>query len=203
MHPNPAFRGVDAARNLEFVRDEAFGVLTMAGEEGPLVSHLPFVLSDAGDRLSAHIVRSNPIWKALRAGPLKAAMIISGPHGYISPDWYGADDQVPTWNYVAVHLRGEVRLLENDALREHVDDLSEQFEARLAPKPIWRSAKMDQDAMARMMRMIAPIEMAISDVQGTWKLNQNKPVEVRQSAADGVAAEGNAALAALMRNPPA
>ena len=203
MHPNPAFRGVEAARSLDFAREEAFGVLTMAGAEGPLASHLPFVLNEAGDRLAVHIVRSNPIWKALRGGPLDAVMIISGPHGYISPDWYGAADQVPTWNYVAVHLRGTARLLDEGAMRGHVDDLSEQFEARLAPKPIWRSEKMDQEAMARMMRMLAPVEMVVSDIQSTWKLNQNKPEAARLGAAEGVEEQGNAALAALMRDPPA
>ena len=67
MHPNPVYRGAEAARNLDFARQEGFGVLTMAGDEGPLVSHLPFVLNDAGDRFGTHIVRSNPIWKTLRA----------------------------------------------------------------------------------------------------------------------------------------
>ena len=203
MHPNPAFRGVEAEQNLAFARAEGFGVLTMAGAEGPLASHLPFTLNAAGDRLGAHIVRSNPIWKALRDGPLEAVMIVSGPHGYISPDWYGVEDQVPTWNYDAVHLRGAVRLLDDSDLRRHVDELSGQFESRLTPKPIWRSEKMDQEVMLRMMRMIAPVEMVVSDVQGTWKLNQNKTLEARLSAADGAAAQGNAALAALMRDPPA
>lgn len=203
MHPNPAYRGVDATRNLAFAREVSFGVLTMAGPDGPLVSHLPFVLNEAGDRFGAHIVRSNPIWKALRSGPVEAAMVVSGPHGYISPDWYGAPDQVPTWNYVAVHLRGEVRLLPDEDLRPHVDALSGQFEARLAPKPVWLTDKVDSEALMRMMRMIAPIEMTIRDVQGTWKLAQNKPESARQGAADGLDAVGNSALAALMRDPPA
>jgi transcriptional regulator len=203
VHPNPAYRGVDSARNLAFAREVSFGVMMMAGDDGPLVSHLPFALNEAGDRFGAHIVRSNPIWKALRNGPLEAAMIVSGPHGYISPDWYGIEDQVPTWNYVAIHLRGQVRLLEETALRAHVDEMSGQFEARLAPKPIWLTEKVDPDALSRMMRMIAPIEMAISDVQGTWKLAQNKSEEARVGAAAGLEGQGRPDLAALMRNPPA
>lgn len=203
MHPNPAFRGVEAARNLQFARQEGFGVLTMAGVEGPLASHIPFFLNEAGDQLAAHIVRSNPIWKALRSGPLDAVMIVSGPHGYVSPDWYGVEDQVPTWNYVAVHLRGEVRLAPDEALRTHLDALSGQFEARLAPKPVWLTDKVDPEALARMMRMIAPIEMTVTDVQGTWKLAQNKPDDARSGAADGLDAQGQSALAALMRDPPA
>ncbi len=203
MHPNPAYRGVDAARNLDFAREVSFGVLTMAGPDGPLVSHLPFVFNEAGDRFGAHIVRSNPIWKALRDGPVKAVMVVSGPHGYISPDWYGVEDQVPTWNYVAVHLRGEVRLLADEDLRPHVDALSGQFEARLTPKPIWLTDKVDPDTLSRMMRMIAPIEMVVSDVQGTWKLAQPKSEAARLGAADGLYALGQSALAALMREPPA
>ena len=202
MHPNPAFRGVEATRSLAFAREEAFGVLTMAGEDGPLVSHLPFVLNEAGDSFGAHIVKSNPIWKALRDGPLAAVMVVSGPHGYISPDWYGAPDQVPTWNYVAVHLRGEVRLLPDEDMRAHADALSGQFEARLAPKPVWLTEKVDPDALKRMMRMIAPIEMTVTDVQSTWKLAQNKSEGARLGAADGLDALGNSALAALMRDPP-
>lgn len=202
MHPNPAYRGVDAARNLDFAREVSFGVLTMAGSDGPLISHLPFVLNEAGDRFGAHIVRSNPIWKALRGGPIDAVMVVSGPHGYISPDWYGVEDQVPTWNYVAVHLRGEVRLLPDEDMRAHADALSGQFEARLAPKPVWLTDKVDADALSRMMRMIAPIEMVISDVQGTWKLAQAKSEAARLGAADGVDGQGQAALAALMRDPP-
>ena len=207
MHPNPSFRGVEAARNLAFARDRAFGVLTMAGEEGPLVSHIPFLLSEDGGSITAHIVKSNPIWRMLKESPRPALLAISGPDGYVSPDWYGASDQVPTWNYVAVHLRGEARLADEASLRSHLDALSASFEARLAPKPPWTADKMDEDTLKRMMRMIAPIEMTVADVQGTWKLNQNKPEAQRLGAAAEIEASGAgvelAALAALMKAPPA
>ncbi len=206
MHPNPAFRGVDEARNLSFARDRGFGLLTLAGAEGPLASHIPFLISADGRHLSAHVVRSNPIFKALQAGAAKALVAVSGPDGYVSPDWYGADNQVPTWNYVAVHLRGDLTVLEPEALRTHLDDLSARFEAHLAPKPVWHSSKMDQEVMARMMRTIAPVEMQITSVNGTWKLNQNKTAEARLGAANAIAASGIGAelnaLAALMRDPP-
>ena len=169
----------------------------------PLISHLPFVMADDGASLAAHIVRSNPIWKALRAGPAQAVMVVSGPHGYISPDWYGLPDQVPTWNYIAVHLRGMIALAPEDNLHSHLDDLSAQFESGLAPKPIWTMDKMKEDALSRMMRMIAPIQMQIASVDGTWKLNQNKEEAERHGAADGVGAQGMTDLADLMRKPPA
>ncbi|MEM7270486.1 MAG: FMN-binding negative transcriptional regulator [Pseudomonadota bacterium] len=199
MHPNPVFRGADAARNIAFARDAGFGILTLAGGDGPLVSHLPYVLDEAGTRARAHIVRSNPIWRKLREGETEAVLIVSGPHGYISPDWYGSDDQVPTWNYVAVHLRGTVRMLPEDALRPHLEELSAMNEARLTPKRPWTLDKMSEDPLYRMMRTIAPIELEIRDVQGTWKLNQNKDDEARLGAMTAV---DDPELAALMSDPP-
>lgn len=203
MHPNPAFRGESRARSLAFARTRGFGVLTLAGPEGPLASHLPYLLSPEGERLDAHIARSNPIRKALEAGPAPALLVVQGPHSYVSPDWYGAPEQVPTWNYVAVHLWGALRLAPSERLRPHLDALTAQFEAALAPKPPWTTAANDDAFMARMMRMILPVEMAVERVDGTWKLNQNKPEAVRLAAADGVEAaglgDGLAELAELMR----
>ncbi len=111
MHPNPAYRTASTAQNLSFARERGFGVLTIGGADGPLASHIPFVLSADDATFGAHVVRSNPIAGLLEGEGVSALMIISGPDAYISPDWYGLDDQVPTWNYVAVHLRGTLRRL--------------------------------------------------------------------------------------------
>ena len=205
MHPNPSFRSPDAARNVDFARERSFGALTVAGPDGPLASHIPFILSEDGETLAAHVVRSNPIWRLLRNGEAKALMMISGPDGYVSPDWYGIDDQVPTWNYVAVHLRGTLRLSPDDALRPHLEALSDSFEARLAPKPVWKLGKVAAEPLNRMLRMIAPVEMTVESVEGTWKLNQNKDDAVRLRAADEITGGAGAeleALAALMKAPP-
>ncbi|MEX2519450.1 MAG: FMN-binding negative transcriptional regulator [Paracoccaceae bacterium] len=206
MHPNPAFRGASVERNLDFARARGFGVLTIVGPEGPLASHVPFIVDEAGERLAAHIVRSNPIWSALRSGPGKALVAISGPDGYVSPDWYGDPAFVPTWNYVAVHVRGELSLAPPATLRAHLEALSANFESRLAPKKPWTLDKMAPEALERMMRMIAPVEMRIDGIDGTWKLGQNKGAAARRSAAEGVGGSSVGAdpraLAALMREPP-
>jgi transcriptional regulator len=147
-------------------------------------------------------MRSNPVLRALD-GPRPAVLAVSGPDGYVSPDWYGLADQVPTWNYVAVHLRGTLEALDAGALGPMLDRLSAAFEDRLAPKPAWTADKMDPGAMARMMRSIVPLRLIVASVEGTWKLNQNKPAAARLAAAGHVAASATgsatAALAALMR----
>ncbi len=204
MHPNPTYRKVSRQQNLEFARETGFGILAVADQGGaPLMSHIPFLIE--GDDLLFHLVRSNPIVARLKsAQPVKIA--ISGPHGYVSPDWYGTEDQVPTWNYVAVHVSGPAELLPQSELRPLLDRLSDRFEADLAPKPIWKSDKMPSEAMERLMRMIVPARLRIEDVDGTWKLAQNKPEEARLAAAAAMEATGFgsevAALVALMRNLP-
>ncbi|MFK7838645.1 MAG: FMN-binding negative transcriptional regulator [Sulfitobacter sp.] len=201
MHPNPVYHDADHARNLGFARERGFGVLAVQGADFPILSHVPFLLNADGTLAELHLVRSNPIARALKE-PLKAKIAISGPDSYISPDWYGVTDQVPTWNYVAVHLTGVLEMRPQEELHDLLDRQSAAYEDRLVPKPPWKTAKMTEGVMDKMMRMIVPCRMQITAVDGTWKLNQNKPDPVRLSAAEHVQAYGFGAetglLAALM-----
>lgn len=205
MHPNPAFRQTERQANLAFARARGFGILLLNGADGPLAAHVPFLISEDGGMVDLHLARSNPIARTGLPGP--AMIAVSGPDAYISPDWYAVDDQVPTWNYVAVHLRGQLEALPLDALRDHADALSARFEGELLPKKPWISTKMTDGLMERMMRMILPFRLHITSVDGTWKLNQNKPDAVRLAAADALASRGGESeairLAALMREAKA
>ena len=202
MHPNPVFRREPRESALDLARERGFGTFTVAGPEGVLAAHVPFVLDEG--RVLAHLVRVNPLARHLGSGPARALLIVSGPDGYVSPDWYGEPQLVPTWNYVAVHLRGELRLLDDTALRPILERLSETFETRLAPKPPWKTDKVDDGLLARMMRQIIPIEMSVDTVDSTFKLNQNRSDTARAGAAAALAAGGTPgmetrALAVRMR----
>ena len=204
MHPNPAFRQTPEARSIGFAREQGFGLLCVGTESAPLVSHIPFLLSEDGKRAEFHLVRSNPIARML-AVPVQARLAVQGPQSYVSPDWYGVEDQVPTWNYIAVHLVGEVSLQPRERLHDLLDRQSAMFEEQLAPKTPWTTAKMSDGVMEKMMRQIVPCVMQVAEIDSTWKLNQNKPGEVRLRAAGEVADHGlgqeTAALAAHMRAP--
>jgi transcriptional regulator len=186
MHPNPVFRKTETEKNIAFARQRSFGILSVNSDDGPLLSHIPFRLSEDGDYLEAHLVRSNPILKLLET-PQKAVIAVSVPDAYISPDWYGIDDQVPTWNYIAVHLRGTLLRLDASELHGILERLSASMEERLLPKTPWVTDKMTPDVYEKMQRMIVPIAMEVTQIDGTWKLGQNKPEAVRMSAADGLA----------------
>lgn len=185
MHPNPAFRKASQSSALEFASQRGFGILSINGEDGPIAAHVPFIISEDGTYIEAHVMRSNPIARALKTSQ-SALLAVSGPDGYISPDWYGVENQVPTWNYIAVHLRGQLKLLPQADLLCVLERLSDEFEARLAPKPIWKTNKVSPEALEKMMRMIVPIRLDITSTDSTRKLGQNKPATARVGAAIGL-----------------
>lgn len=199
MHPNPAFRQNTDQQNINFARSRAFGTLAINGDPSPLLAHVPFLLSEDGAYAELHLVRSNPV---CRQAPTDAVLSVTGPDGYVSPDWYQISDQVPTWNYVAVHLRGRLEPLPQDALLSILDRLSAHFEDQLIPKLPWTTGKMTPEVLAKMMRMILPFRMQIETIDGTWKLNQNKDDKVRANAANAIETgigSDLAVLAQLMR----
>ncbi|SIS98285.1 negative transcriptional regulator, PaiB family [Roseivivax lentus] len=205
MHPNPAFRSADHAKDIAFARARGFGTLCVSAEPVPLLAHVPFALSENGHRAMLHLVRSNPIARRTDS-EAPARIAVMGPDSYISPDWYGVDDQVPTWNYVAVHLTGRLIRQPQEDMRVMLDHQSGMAEAHLAPKPVWQTDKMTPEVLERMMRQIVPFHFEVEQIDATWKLGQNKPDAVRMAAAEAVEADGVGqelvALAALMRDPP-
>lgn len=200
MYPNPLFRSDDHDKSLSFATKRGFGILSVNGDNGPLAAHLPFVFNEDRSKLAFHMLRSNPVARA--AGP--ALLAVSGPDGYISPDWYGVSEQVPTWNYVAVHIRGTLRMLAPEALEPHWRALSGEFERRLLPKPVWELDKVSPETREKMMRMLVPAELEITHVDATWKLGQNKPAAAVQGAAEALKTSAigaeTAALSALMED---
>ena len=196
MHPNRKFQIGDREEMAALVRSIGFGPLVVPTPEGLRAVHVPVLLD--GDRLRFHVSRGNAVHATLAAG-CEALFIADGAHAYVSPDWYGLPDRVPTWSYVAVELNGPVRPLGGEALLRLLDDLSAEHEARLAPKAPWSRENMSSDRFDTLFRAIGGFEMEIAAWRGTAKVDQDKPPEVRERIADGLAARGEAAMAALVR----
>src|SRR5688572_25830270 len=137
-HPSRHFAWQDREAMLAFLRDVAFCTICA---DGLAVVHAPVVVAGE-DCLRFHVSRSNRAVEALDRG--RALVSCLGPDAYISPDWYGTPDQVPTWNYVAVEAEGPLRRLDREELVALLDDLGTAHEARLAPKPAWTRDKMSE-----------------------------------------------------------
>ena len=192
MHPNRAFAWEDRDAMLALVAEIAFCTIAV---DGPYVVHAPVAVAPP-DRLRFHISRGNRAAAALEGR--RAIVSCLGPDAYISPDWYGLPDQVPTWNYLTVEAEGPLRRLDEGELATLLDDLSVAHEARLAPKPTWTRAKMKPGLFENMLKAIVGYELGIEDLRGTRKLGQHKPGQAA-AAADGLA-PFDPVVAALMRD---
>jgi transcriptional regulator len=191
MHPNRAFAWEDRAAMLAFVADVAFCTIVV---DGPALVHAPVIVSGS-DRILFHVSRGN---RAAALAPDRALLSCLGPDAYVSPDWYGTPDQVPTWNYLAVEAEGPLRKLDEAELAGLLDALGAAHEARLAPKPAWTRAKMTSGRFEAMLKAIIGYELRIETLRGTRKLGQTKKLEERIGAAEGLA-PFNPEMAALMR----
>ena len=191
------FRLDDRAAALRLMRDHAFAVLACSGEAGLHVSHIPFVVDEAGDDvlLLGHLARANDQWKALEAAQ-DAVAIFQGPHAYVSPSWYEQQPSVPTWNYAVVHARGRVELMEEAQLHEALMRLSAGYEAG-RHKP-WKMSDLPAPYVSGMLQHIVGFTLRVERLEAKFKLSQNRPVEVPRVIA-ALEAEGEGATAALMR----
>jgi len=191
MHPHPAFAWEDRPAMLAFLAETAFCTICA---DGPVVAHAPVVVAGP-DRIRFHLSRGN---RAAALDGKRAILSCLGPDAYISPDWYGTPDQVPTWNYLAVEAEGPLRRLDGAELAALLDDLSAAHEARLAPKPAWTRAKMAPGRFEAMLKAIIGYELRIEALRGTRKLGQTKQAEEQRAAAEGLAPFAPV-MAALMR----
>jgi transcriptional regulator len=192
MHPNRAFAWEDRDAMLAFLADIAFCTICV---DGPALAHAPVIVAGP-DRIRFHLSRGNV---AAAMDAKRAIVSCLGPDSYISPDWYGSPDQVPTWNYLAVEAEGPLRRLDEAELAQLLDDLSAAHEARLAPKPAWTRAKMGPGRFEAMLKAIIGYELSIEALRGTRKLGQNKKQDERIGAAERLK-PFNPGMAALMRH---
>jgi transcriptional regulator len=197
MHPNPKFAWKDEAAMRAFVAETAFAQIVTVAEGRPLGAQAPLALSDDGT-VHFHLSRANKLVPLLDGAPVLASVI--GTHFYVSPDWYGTPDQVPTWNYRMVEIEGTARRLDEAELRDLLDRLSATHEAKLAPKPAWTSAKMDPAKLDAMLRAIVGFAISAPTFSGTVKMGQNKSDAEVAGAIGALRARGDDVAADAMES---
>jgi transcriptional regulator len=198
----PAFTEARPAVLIEHIERYDFGLLVSHGADELTASHIPFLIERDGEKLHlhGHLARPNPqVGDLARGGEVLA--IFHGPHAYISPSWYVSGPSVPTWNYVDVHAYGIVRLVEDaDWLRQLVRRLSERHEAG-NPVP-WQMQNLPETYLDGMLRGIIGVDIAVTRLEGKYKLSQNRPTADRPRIVAALEAQSDAdarAVARLMR----
>lgn len=156
-------------------------LVTSSTTAGLFATHLPLVLDRAAGpmgTLIGHFARANPHSRCATDGPVEALVMFTGPDAYITPEWYLTKQEtgrvVPTWNYVAVHAYGALRLRDDpEFLRRHLEALTLLHEAD-RPRP-WHVSDAPADYIAQQMKAIVGVELRIDRLEGKWKMSQNRP----------------------------
>jgi transcriptional regulator len=151
--------------------------------------------TDTGWRLIGHVARANTLWR--EADGQQVLALFQGPQAYVSPNWYpGKADHgkaVPTWNYTMVQAHGTLRAIEDPQwLLAFVTRLTERHEGGRAMP--WHVADAPADYIASMLRAIVGIEIAVTRLEGKFKLSQNRPAEDRTGVVLGLEADATQAL---------
>ena len=159
-----------------FIRSNGFGILVNTLQGKPWATHIPMLL-DTNDTeqevLVGHIAKANPQWHHFVAQPDVLA-IFTAYHAYVSASWYNHEN-VPTWNYIAVHCYGKIRIIESEKLHESLKKLVDKYEAH-SEQPM-RLEAMSEKMVQVQMRGIVGFEIAIEKIEANYKLSQNRNEE--------------------------
>jgi transcriptional regulator len=194
------FRVRDHATAVAFMRANPFVILVSTSAEGPFASHVPVVIRENGDHITlrGHVAKANPHWRYIEQQP-NTLTIFHGPHAYISPSNYTTQENVPTWNYGAVHTYGEARVYSaSEDLLNMLHDLIPTFEA--AYRQQWDS--LSEAYRTRMLSHIVGFEINVTKIEAKFKLSQNRTPDEQQNVIDALCPVHDTAIsstAILMR----
>lgn len=207
MYIPPSFLETNPATLFEFMERHSFATVVSQVEGDPIASHLPLLIDrsiEPHGRLIGHMARANSHWQS--AANRRVLVLFQGPHAYVSPGWIDATNVVPTWNYVAVHAYGTLRLIEDrDRLSDIVQRTVCRYESNRSQP--WSVSVPDADFLERLLAAIVGFEIDVERIEGKWKLNQNHPPERRDQIIQGLRQTGRhdeleiAELMAAARQP--
>ncbi|WP_309104560.1 FMN-binding negative transcriptional regulator [Microbacterium sp.] len=202
MRQNPSFALADVAEMRRVIDANPWATIVSDGPEGLVASHYAVLLDEERDDLTivAHVGRPDDLVHGL--GERELLVMLQGPHGYISPGWYGDVAAVPTWNYTAVHLAGIPEILSDEENLDVLDRMVARFEGRLPdPRGMWERPN-DEAFVTRLAAGTVGFRLTPTRVAGKRKLSQNRSADVIESVITELSSDGpyaNAALAAEMR----
>lgn len=178
MYSHPAFRVTDSDDLTAFIEARRFATVVVAGADGPVAAHLPMMTLrvDGGGILEGHVATANPLVAAV-AGGARALAIFHGADAYVTPSYYQSKREhgrvVPTWNYIAAHVTGEIETFSGAAeLRMHIDQLTRAMES--GGDAPWKVSDAPGDYIERMIGAITGLRLRISTIEGVRKLSQNR-----------------------------
>lgn len=172
MHIPDIYKNENQAEIKDFLTKNSFGILVNQTNGKLCATHIPLELEtnqDGKEILQGHISKENPQWEGFTENDQVLA-IFSGAHSYISPSWYDHEN-VPTWNYIAVHVYGKIKIIEGDAVIQSLKKLVDKYEQN-SKCPV-RVEDLSKKTMMQ-ARGIVAFEIEIEEIQAAYKMSQNR-----------------------------
>jgi transcriptional regulator len=195
MHIPKYYREEDRKRIVEFLKANSFPAIVSHDGEKLVATHLPVEIIDNVDgslTVLGHMSRANPQWKSF--GDQEVLLIFQGAHTYISPRWYNHVN-VPTWNYINVHVYGKVRMLEGEELRSLLSELVTKHETGTG----YSMEALPADFVEKEMRGVAGFALDVTRLDAASKLSQNRDDESYTSIISHLEARGDDSSAEIAR----
>lgn len=169
----------DAAAIVNFMKENSFAIVTAFGENYPVATHIPLeVTEDEAGRtfLSGHIMKKTDHHKAFEKNE-NVLVIFNGPHAYISAGWYTTPAIASTWNYMTVHAKGKITLLDDAATYTAIKNITNKYEA---PASAAAFDKMSDSYIQQMLKAIIAFKIEVFSLENTFKLSQNRDKQSAQ-----------------------
>ncbi|WP_270352696.1 FMN-binding negative transcriptional regulator [Microbacterium testaceum] len=198
MRQNPSFALTDVGEIRRLIDLNPWVTLVSHTDDGLVASHYAVMLDDSRDDLTIVGHVGKPDDAILGLGERELMVVVQGPHGYITPRWYGDVPAVPTWNFVSAHLSGIPELLSADENLRVLDRLVDRFEGRGEDARGLYALPNDAAFVERLERGTVGFRLTPTRVTAKRKLSQNRSPEVVETIIAGLG-EGNPALAAEMQ----
>lgn len=161
---------------------EAFPLATVISAEGSKIytTHIPLIYENTGTglgKLVGHLDKFNPHCDFLK-DELECTVVFHGPQTYISPSIYSTR-QLPTWNYIKVHLKGKVtRIHDAETVKNSLVNMTSALEGERQAYVLDK----DDSRMDALIDYIIGFEIEITSWEGKFKLSQDKNIKDRDLA---------------------
>ncbi len=176
MYKMPEFTEKDEAAVWEFIKAHPF--VTLIGNDGavPVATQVPLIVEEQGGqwRLRGHIMRHTDHHRAFEQND-NVLVLFTGPQCYVSSSWYKERNIGSTWNYMTVHVRGKIKLMDEAGTLQVITDLTAEYENRQEQPQL--VAHMPEEYINGMVKGIAGFEIAIESIIPIFKLSQNRSDE--------------------------
>ncbi|MEC1623434.1 FMN-binding negative transcriptional regulator [Bacillus mojavensis] len=163
----------------DFVKENSFGTIVTTKKGKPIATHLPLQLVQEGDTyfITGHIAYGNPQWRTFETSE-DVLVMFQGPHAYISSSWY-KQENVPTWNYQAVHVYGTASILNEEELKQDLTSLLQKYEKHRENPVLWD--RLSPQLLGQELKGIVGFKIRVQEIQAANKLSQNRNEEDYQN----------------------